>query len=277
MLNLTIEFKAIHTRVCDVVKALNDLTQGLKGKANMKRLEQLEALRKLDDILNNPPTMYSTPPESTLQENSRVTFDQATRPPKETAPNPKETTTSQQTPMTTPISAATINKQIMDAPTPRVQTKQSTTTNATPTPKITNPIRNKMRDKLRNHLRLNTMARIPQHNIYSHQHTSNGQSIQLVHDPETNQYLNYHQLMRHPKHQTICSKSVTNEFERLTLGVRGRVIGTDTIEFIKKDNVPYERRKDVMYGSITCDVRPHKGKKNALDSQQEEIVSTKTM
>ncbi len=38
----------------------------------------------------------------------------------------------------------------------------------------------------------------------------------------------------------------------------GRVKGTDTIEFIKKDDVPYERRKEVMYESFTCDVRPHK-------------------
>ncbi len=41
----------------------------------------------------------------------------------------------------------------------------------------------------------------------------------------------------------------------------GRVKGTDTIQFIKKDDVLYERWKDVMYGSFTCDVRPHKDEK----------------
>ncbi len=133
----------------------------------MKGLEQIESLQKLIDILNNSPTTYSTPPESTPQENRHVTFDQATQPPKETAPNSKEITTSQWTQMTTPISASTINKPIMNAPTPRVQTKQSTMTNATPTPKITNPVRNEMRDKLRNHLRSKTMGRIPQCNMYS--------------------------------------------------------------------------------------------------------------
>jgi hypothetical protein len=99
-----------------IVKALNDLMQALKGKNNMKGLEQIKALRKLDDILNNSPIMYSTPPESTPQENRLVTFNQATRPPKETAPNPKETRT------TTPISAATIDKPIIFTPTPWVQT-----------------------------------------------------------------------------------------------------------------------------------------------------------
>ncbi len=154
---------------------------------------------------------------------SLVTFDQATRPPKETAPNTKETTTFQQTQMTTPISAATIDKPIMNAPTPRVQTKLSTTTNAMPTPKMTNPVRNEMRDKLRNHLRSKTMARIAQRNMYSHQHMSNGQSVQLVHDPETNQYLNYPQLMQHPKHKTIWLKSAANEFGHPAQGVGGRV------------------------------------------------------
>jgi hypothetical protein len=67
--------------------------------------------------------------------------------------------------------------------------------------------------------------------------------------------------MRDPKHKTIWLKSVANEFGRLAQGVGGRVKGKDTIKFIKKDNVPYERRKVVMYGSFTCDVRPYKEKK----------------
>jgi hypothetical protein len=52
-----------------IVKVLNDLTQALKGKNNMKGLKQIKTLRKLDNILNNSPTTYSTPPEGTPQEN----------------------------------------------------------------------------------------------------------------------------------------------------------------------------------------------------------------
>jgi hypothetical protein len=44
----------------------------------MKGLEQIEALKKLDDILNNSPMMISTPPESPPKENRQVTFNQAT-------------------------------------------------------------------------------------------------------------------------------------------------------------------------------------------------------
>jgi hypothetical protein len=56
-------------------------------------------------------------------------------------------------------------------------------------------------------------------------------------------------------------KSAANECGCLAQGVGGRVKGTDTIEFIKKDNVPYERRKDITYGSVNCEVRPHKEEK----------------
>ncbi len=38
----------------------------------------------------------------------------------------------------------------------------------------------------------------------------------------------------------------------------GRVKGTNTIRFIKHDDVPLNRRKDVTYGSFQCNVRPAK-------------------
>jgi hypothetical protein len=61
--------------------------------------------------------------------------------------------------------------------------------------------------------------------------------------------------MQDPKHKTIWLKSVANELGRLAQGVGGRVKGTDTNKVIKKDDVPYERRKDITRGSFTCDVR----------------------
>jgi hypothetical protein len=67
--------------------------------------------------------------------------------------------------------------------------------------------------------------------------------------------------MQDLKHKTIWSKLVANEFGCLAQGVGGRVKGTDTVKFIKKDDVPYERRKVITCGSFTCDVRPHKEEK----------------
>jgi hypothetical protein len=58
-------------------------------------------------------------------------------------------------------------------------------------------------------------------------------------------YLNYRQLLHHPKYKDAWAKSAANEFGRLAQGLKdGRVKGTDTIKFIHKDQVPAERIKD---------------------------------
>jgi hypothetical protein len=79
-------------------------------------------------------------------------------------------------------------------------------------------------------------------------------TIKLIHDEETNTYLNYQQLLRHPKYKDTWSKSSANEFGRLTNGLKDRrVKGTNTMHFIRKADVPADRIKDVTYGSFTCD------------------------
>ena len=88
-----------------------------------------------------------------------------------------------------------------------------------------------------------------------------GERIQLVRDEETGEYLNYQQLMKHPKHKTIWNTSAANKFGQLAQGVGGkesRVIPTNTIFFITHDQVPIDRRKDVTYGSFSCDLKPNK-------------------
>jgi hypothetical protein len=83
--------------------------------------------------------------------------------------------------------------------------------------------------------------------------------IQLVHDTETGEYLNYRTLMCSPKHKKTWSKSATKEFGRLAQGLKdGRVKGTNTIKFIRKDKIPHDRRKDITYGSFNCDIKPNK-------------------
>jgi hypothetical protein len=52
------------------------------------------------------------------------------------------------------------------------------------------------------------------------------------------------------------------QFGRLTQGLKdGRVNGINTIRFIHKDKVPSKRRKDVTYGSFSCDMKPNKEEK----------------
>ena len=51
---------------------------------------------------------------------------------------------------------------------------------------------------------------------------------------------------------------MANEFGQLAQGVGGRVIPTNTIFFIRLDQVPIDRRKDVTYRSFSCDMKPNK-------------------
>ena len=108
-----------------ISKALSNLTHALKGKSNQKVLEQIEALTKLDNILNNVPE--TAPPQSkrATQEQWRVLFDATTKPPKatetrDTMPTPRASKPNKRT-RAEPIHTATINKPIPKAATPRVQ------------------------------------------------------------------------------------------------------------------------------------------------------------
>jgi hypothetical protein len=85
----------------------------------------------------------------------------------------------------------------------------------------------------------------------------------MIYNEETNTYLKYRQLMRHPKYKEVWSKSSANEFGRLANGLKdGRVKPTNTIQFIRKEDVPADRMKDVTYGSFSCDIKLNKEEAN---------------
>jgi hypothetical protein len=64
--------------------------------------------------------------------------------------------------------------------------------------------------------------------------------------------LEYKQLITNPKTQAKWTHSYGNKIGRLTQGMPGRNTSTKTIIFIKKDQVPKARAKDVTYGLIIC-------------------------
>ena len=51
--------------------------------------------------------------------------------------------------------------------------------------------------------------------------------------------------------------SFSNEFGRLTQGGNNRIVGTNTIFFTHKIDVPFETKK-LTYGKIVCSIKPHK-------------------
>ncbi len=82
-------------------------------------------------------------------------------------------------------------------------------------------------------------------------------------DEETGQLLNYRKLLHSAKYKNQWSISSANEFGRLANGVGNRIKNpTNTIQFIRKKDIPQDRRKDVTYGSFVCSIRPEKKEKN---------------
>jgi hypothetical protein len=77
-------------------------------------------------------------------------------------------------------------------------------------------------------------------------------------DPDTGKAMEYRELIKSPKTKPTWTRSFSNELGRLAQGVGDRLKGTNTIFFIKHDDVPQDRRKDVTYGRIVVDVRPQK-------------------
>ncbi len=76
---------------------------------------------------------------------------------------------------------------------------------------------------------------------------------------EGGELLEYKQLTANPKTQAKWTHSSHgNELGRLAQGMPGRNTSTNTIIFIRKDQVPTTRAKDVTYGLITCLVQPEK-------------------
>ena len=84
--------------------------------------------------------------------------------------------------------------------------------------------------------------------------------VNAVIDQETGEKLEYRDLLRHPTLKKDWEISGANEFGRLAQGVGGRIKGTDTIKFIRKEEIPPERRRDCTYGRFVVKVRPEKTK-----------------
>jgi hypothetical protein len=69
---------------------------------------------------------------------------------------------------------------------------------------------------------------------------------------EGGKLLKYKQLIANPKTQAKWTHSYGNEIGPLAQGMPGRNTGTNTIIFIRKDQLPMTRAKDVTYDQITC-------------------------
>jgi hypothetical protein len=85
-------------------------------------------------------------------------------------------------------------------------------------------------------------------------------------DTATGKQLEHRQLRRHPTYKEVWDTSYANELGRLCQGIgrdkanpaKQRVEGTNTFRPIKFHDIPIDRRGDVTYTKVVCEVRPQK-------------------
>jgi hypothetical protein len=70
--------------------------------------------------------------------------------------------------------------------------------------------------------------------------------------------LEYHHLIANQTTRATWQHSYGNKIRRLAQGMLGCNTGTNTIVFIKKNQVPQNRAKDVIYCLLTCLIKPEK-------------------
>lgn len=85
--------------------------------------------------------------------------------------------------------------------------------------------------------------------------------------------LEYKHLIKHQKYRPIFSKALGNEVGRLAHGMPGRIAGTDTISFIRKEEVPQDRMKNATYTRIVSDYRPTKEEKYRVRVTMGDIIN----
>ena len=81
-------------------------------------------------------------------------------------------------------------------------------------------------------------------------------------DGKTGEMMEYCHLRIRPRYRDVWGKSFGNEIGRITQVMPGQVDGTNTLFFIEEEKIPRDRRKDVTYGRVVCDVRKGKTEKN---------------
>jgi hypothetical protein len=113
-----------------IVKAIDDLTHASKETKNIKGIAQIEALEKIDKILNNLA-------KTNMTKAKQVTFDKSTAPPREMSPTTQATAPTPQTTAQLSITTAIIDKPITKTLTLRVQAiNKEPILNKIPSPRV---------------------------------------------------------------------------------------------------------------------------------------------
>jgi hypothetical protein len=85
--------------------------------------------------------------------------------------------------------------------------------------------------------------------------------LNAVLNKDTGELMEMRQLLRNPKYSDPWGKSYTKELRRLAQGILGTK-GTDTIVFIKYNEIPLDQRRNVTYGKMVVTYWPEKDDPN---------------
>eukprot|EP00957_Ditylum_brightwellii_P022773 1717921-Ditylum_brightwellii.AAC.1 len=67
---------------------------------------------------------------------------------------------------------------------------------------------------------------------------------------ETGSAMEYRNLIKDPRYRDDRKHSFSNELERLAQGLKRGINETDTILFVRHDEIPQDRKRDATYGRI---------------------------
>lgn len=77
-------------------------------------------------------------------------------------------------------------------------------------------------------------------------------------EQHTGRVLEYKDLMKDKSSKEIWQKSFSNELGRLAQGIGKIISGTNTIIFVEYKDIPKDRCKEITYGKLVVDYKPHK-------------------
>ena len=87
---------------------------------------------------------------------------------------------------------------------------------------------------------------------------------------ESGKILEWRQLCNHLRLKKVWNQLYKNKLGRLLQGFgtgkdgpnKKCVAGSDTLFFVKRENIPFKRRKEISFSKVVCEVRPQKSDPN---------------
>ena len=95
--------------------------------------------------------------------------------------------------------------------------------------------------------------------VYHLSYRATQQYINAILNPVIGNMVEYRHLIADPSTREVWEKSPANEFGRIMKGFKGGIPGTETMQFIQKHEVPYDKK--VTYTRFVCDYSPQKEEK----------------